>query len=95
MSRGVVRVAPITDAHRLQVLAQLAFCKEPADQTSTPKSGQIFPSELLSRGQILFFLQLLCYICIHFLSASFSGSLGKRILPEKEAFLLKIMQLFE
>jgi hypothetical protein len=90
MSRGVVRVAPMTDAHRPQVLAQLAFCKEPADQTRTAKSGQILPCELLLRCQILFFLLLLCYICIHFLGASFSGSLRKRILPEKEAFLLKI-----
>ena len=91
MRWGVVRVAPITDAHRLQVLAQLAFCKEPSDQTRTAKSGQILPGELLLRSQILFFLLRLCYIYIHFLSASFSGSLGKRILPEKEAFLLNIM----
>jgi hypothetical protein len=90
MSWGVVRVASITDAHHLQVLAQLAFCKEPADQTRTAKSSQILPGELLLRGQILFFLLFLCYIRIHFLGASFSGSLGKRILPEKEAFLLKI-----
>jgi hypothetical protein len=91
MSRAVVRVTPITDAHSLQVFAQLAFFKEPADQTSTAKSGQTLPGELLLRGQILFFLLFLCYIHIHFLGASFSGSLSKRILPEKEAFLLKIM----
>jgi hypothetical protein len=33
IGRGVVRVAPITDAHCLQMFAQLAFFKEPADQT--------------------------------------------------------------
>jgi len=95
MSRAEVRVAPITDANSLQLSAQLVFFKKPADQTSTAKSGQILPGELLLRGQRLFFLLFLCYIRIHFLDASFSGSLSKRILPEKGAFLLKIMQLFE
>jgi hypothetical protein len=56
-----------------------------------PVSIQILPGELLLRGQILFFLLFLCYIRIHFSGASFSGSLGKRILPEKGAFLLNIM----
>ena len=91
LSRAVVGVAPVTDAHRLQVFAQLVFFKEPADQTCAAKSGQILSGELLLRSQILFFLLFLCYIRIHFLGASFSGSLGKRILPEKEAFLLKII----
>jgi len=89
--RAVVRVTPITHAHRLQLFAQFAFFKEPAEQTHATKSGQILPGELLLMGQILFFLLFLCYIRIHFSGASFSGSLNKRILPEKEAFLLNIM----
>jgi len=95
MSRAVVRVTPITHAHRLQLFAQLAFFKEPAEQTLATQSGQIFPGELLLRGQGLFFLLFLCYTGICFSRASFSGSVSKRILPEKEAFFLKIMQLFE
>src|SRR5208337_355897 len=91
LSRTEVRVAPITDAHRLQLFAQLAFFKEPAKQTRATKSGQILPGELLLCSQILFFLLSLCCIRIHFLGASFSGLLSKRILPEKEAFLLKII----
>ena len=91
LSWAVVRVTPITHAHRLQMFAQLLFFKEPADQTCAAKSGQILPGELLLRSQILFFLLFLCYIRIHFLGASFSGSFGKRILPEKEAFLLQII----
>jgi hypothetical protein len=91
MSRGVVGVTSITDTHRLQVFAQLAFFKESADQTRAAKPGQILSSELLLRSQILFFLLFLCYIRIHFFGASFSGSFRKRILPEKEAFLLKII----
>jgi hypothetical protein len=62
------------------VLAQLAFCKEAADQTRTAKSGQILPGELLLRGQILFFLLFLCYIRIHFL--------GNRSAPIKAAIFL-------
>jgi len=91
LSRAVVRVTPITHAHRLQLFAQLAFFKQPAEQTHTTKSGQTLPGELLLRGQILFFLLFLCYIRIHFSGTSFSGPLGKRILPEKEVFLLNIM----
>jgi hypothetical protein len=73
LSRAVVRVALTTQAHRLQLFAQLAFFKEPAEQTHSIKSGQILPGELLLRGPILFFLLFLCYIRIHFSGASFSG----------------------
>jgi hypothetical protein len=91
LSRAVVRVPPITRAHHLQLFAQLAFFKEPAEQTHVTKTGQILPGELLLRGQILFFWLFLCYIRIHFSGASFSGPSGKRISPEKEAFLLNII----
>ena len=77
LRRTVIRVTPPTDAHRLQVFAKLVFFKEPADQTRTAESGQILSCELLPRSQILFFLLFLCYICIHFLSASFSGVVGQ------------------
>ena len=77
LGRAVVRVAPITNGHRLKVFAQLVFFKEPPDQTRTAKSGQILSGELLLRGQILFFFLFLCYIRIHFLGASFSGVVGQ------------------
>jgi hypothetical protein len=83
MSRGVVRVTPITDAHRLQVSAEFVFFTEPADQTCAAKSGQILRGEFLLRSQILFFSPVLCYIRIHFSGASFCGLLSKRILPER------------
>src|SRR5271169_1411011 len=77
LSRTVVGFAPITDAHHLQMLAQLAFFKEAANQTRAAKSCQILSGEFLLWSQILFFLLFLCYIRIHFLGASFSGVVGQ------------------
>ncbi|MGO8943997.1 MAG: hypothetical protein ACLQJ7_10030 [Syntrophobacteraceae bacterium] len=74
LSRAVFRVTPITHAHRLQLFAQLAFFKEPAEQTHATKSGQILRGELLLRGRILFFLLFLCYTFV------FTFSLFRRIL---------------
>jgi hypothetical protein len=73
LSRAVFGAAPIPNAHRPQMFAQLVIFEEPAYQTRAAKSSQVLSGELLLRSQILFFLLSVCYIRIHFLGASFSG----------------------